>query len=308
MQVCTRWSSTYMMLKRLLELRKHVTFVISRAKDQKMRDKALTPQEWKDVQQLVLLLGPFAEAVRHWEGQHYVTISIVWPIVSVLFDFILGKREGRENLTDWTTFSPSVLAVRSKLFSLMQQQKYFENITPLMAIATILDPRFKNLPFAVNRLNAQEWARAIVQDAMNHLPEPPAPAPRPAAAAAAAASNAANAGPALNIFGNEAPSTENELASYLSAPQANRQVNPLDWWKTQQTVYPRLAKLAKRYLATPASSAPSERVFSSMNIVISKTRSRLLPERSEALIFLKYNRQLLMLYNGTRTPCPFCKE
>ena len=179
-----------------------------------------------------------------------------------------------------------------------------------MAIATILDPRFKNLPFAVNRLNAQEWARAIVQDAMNHLPEPPAPAPRPAAAAAAAAAaaNAANAGPALNIFGNEAPSTENELASYLSAPQANRQVNPLDWWKTQQTVYPRLAKLTKRYLATPASSAPSERVFSSMNIVISKTRSRLLPERSEALIFLKYNRQLLMLYNGTRTPCPFCKE
>ena len=72
MQVCTRWSSTYMMLKRLLELREHVTFVISRAKDQKMRDKALTPQEWKDVQQLVLLLGPFAEAVRHWEGQHYV--------------------------------------------------------------------------------------------------------------------------------------------------------------------------------------------------------------------------------------------
>ena len=36
----------------------------------------------------------------------------------------------------------------------------------------------------------------------------------------------------------------------------------LDWWKTHETVLPILAKVAKKVLTVPASSAKSERVFS----------------------------------------------
>ena len=36
----------------------------------------------------------------------------------------------------------------------------------------------------------------------------------------------------------------------------------LQWWKVKQNAYPSLAKLARNYLAIPATSVPSESVFS----------------------------------------------
>ena len=41
-----------------------------------------------------------------------------------------------------------------------------------------------------------------------------------------------------------------------------RKYDPLLWWKEREMLYPIVAKLAKKYFAIPASTAPSERVFS----------------------------------------------
>jgi hypothetical protein len=44
--------------------------------------------------------------------------------------------------------------------------------------------------------------------------------------------------------------------------------------------------LAKKYLAFPATSAPSERVFSTAGFTIANARARLLPETAAELVFL----------------------
>jgi hypothetical protein len=62
--------------------------------------------------------------------------------------------------------------------------------------------------------------------------------------------------------------------------------NPLDWWYLKQQQYPLLANIALRVLAIPATSAPSERVFSTAGITIAKERSRLDPHNAGELIFL----------------------
>ena len=46
------------------------------------------------------------------------------------------------------------------------------------------------------------------------------------------------------------------------APDVDSETNPLDWWKTHQKSFPKVSYLAKRYLCIPATSSPSERVFS----------------------------------------------
>jgi len=45
-------------------------------------------------------------------------------------------------------------------------------------------------------------------------------------------------------------------------------------------------------LAIPATSAQSERLFSATGHLISKTRSRLLPENADCMIFLNKNKDM----------------
>ncbi len=51
-------------------------------------------------------------------------------------------------------------------------------------------------------------------------------------------------------------------------------------------MYPRLARLARKYLATPGSPAPSERIISSAGITIAKDRASSLPANAGQLVFL----------------------
>ena len=63
--------------------------------------------------------------------------------------------------------------------------------------------------------------------------------------------------------------------------------NPLKWWARNAHKYPLIANVARNVLAVPASSGPSERVFSQSGLVMTQRRNRLKPERLETLMFLK---------------------
>ena len=65
--------------------------------------------------------------------------------------------------------------------------------------------------------------------------------------------------------------------------------NPLEWWQKNEFKYPNVAKLARAVLCIPATSAPSERVFSTAGRTISAERSRMLPDNAADLIFLHDN-------------------
>ena len=52
-----------------------------------------------------------------------------------------------------------------------------------------------------------------------------------------------------------------QLAVFTSEPQKAINSNPLSWWKEHEHRFKSLSRLAKKYVARPASSAPSERVF-----------------------------------------------
>ena len=80
-----------------------------------------------------------------------------------------------------------------------------------------------------------------------------------------------------------------EFDRYLSAASTPG-CNLLSWWKEHADVYPNCAAVARRYHAIPASSAASERLFSTTGQLVDKRRSRLLPERVESLVFLNRNK------------------
>ena len=69
--------------------------------------------------------------------------------------------------------------------------------------------------------------------------------------------------------------------------------NPLKWWKKNQGLYPVLAALAKVFLTIPATSAPSERVWSQSANVITTKRARLDETIASGIMFVKENVRVL---------------
>jgi len=79
---------------------------------------------------------------------------------------------------------------------------------------------------------------------------------------------------------------EGELERYLAAPIVSPHTAILGWWKEFAREYPRLARIARDYLAIPATSAPAERVFSGGAVLITKKRGSLSDDTIRACMCL----------------------
>jgi hypothetical protein len=77
-----------------------------------------------------------------------------------------------------------------------------------------------------------------------------------------------------------------ELGSYFEG-SVGKEVDPLSWWSENQKRFPILSRMARDYLAIPATSAPSERLFSQAGRTISEQRNRLKGDTACALLCLK---------------------
>ena len=87
-------------------------------------------------------------------------------------------------------------------------------------------------------------------------------------------------------------SSMSELDSFAKEGGIPLDQCPLQWWAKRATIYPVLSHIARVYLAVPASSAPSERVFSTASLVLSDRRRKLEESRVARLMFLKQNMKL----------------
>ena len=84
-----------------------------------------------------------------------------------------------------------------------------------------------------------------------------------------------------------------QLAIFAAGNQVQQDADPLKWWQENETKFRTLAVLARKYLAIPATSAPSERVFSLAGSICNRRRASLTPEHLNALVFLNANSDLL---------------
>lgn len=80
-----------------------------------------------------------------------------------------------------------------------------------------------------------------------------------------------------------------ELSAYLLSPETDADSDPLQWWRLHEADFPRLSQMAKKYLSIPATSAPSERIFSTGGNIVTCTRACLKPESVDQLVFLARN-------------------
>jgi len=71
-----------------------------------------------------------------------------------------------------------------------------------------------------------------------------------------------------------------QLESETQQPQSS---DPLNWWRENEVRFYGLKSLARKYLAIPVASAPSERVFSLAGNICSRRLASLSPDHLDAL-------------------------
>ena len=234
----------------------------------------LNNNEWLAINELIELLNPFALATTIIGGSFYPTLSITYPIIIQLID------NTKKNITKIN--NPKIKEVATELYNNIKDQLQELDITA--HIASFLDPCFKNLEFlkAYQKRevhnNVQELIQEeeLVNDSNFETTQEKS---------------------ALSLFFGETNQSEEysdikaEFNLYLSLPTLSKTntSDPLKWWKEKKSSLPRLAKLARTYLAIPSTSVPSERLFSSAGNTLTKKRNRLSPTSVHDILFLKEN-------------------
>ena len=86
--------------------------------------------------------------------------------------------------------------------------------------------------------------------------------------------------------------SDDELNCYLDnirTPQTSSETDLFQWWIDNEQRFSTLFKIARKYLGVPATSVPSERLFSDAGNQITTERNRLKPESVNELLFVKRN-------------------
>jgi hAT family C-terminal dimerisation region len=163
--------------------------------------------------------------------------------------------------------------------------KFSANVDKAAMIGTVLDPRFKGLSFlssaeagkCTDALKSAYMDLDLKLDGEGELE------------AVQRTKKAVFNDFTSNILDTVSPTRGvqlTELQKYLALPSEERDCNPLDWWRLHASRYPKLAILARRYLAIPASSAASERLFSRLKLTATAARHGLSADTLCMLLFV----------------------
>lgn len=98
----------------------------------------------------------------------------------------------------------------------------------------------------------------------------------------------------LKKFADVPGEIKDEISQYMSLPAVSVDADPLSWWRQHKAMFPILSRLARKFLAIPATSAPCERVWSTAGNVVTKRRARLTDEHVDCLVFLHENFDLCL--------------
>ena len=287
----TRWNSTFYMIKSLLENRWPVTAVLSDETVTKRQHRYLdlSSENWLILEELSKVLEPLEVATVFLSSDNNISLSTVLPVVHGLINQL--DSDGDDSL--------SVKNFKEKVVTGLKQRWELDSIstTKVSVIATALDPRFKQLKFLSEdekeEVKAELVRRAAVLETSIpvHVQSDDSTTPPPPKKSKSALD--------ILLGEDEASSSdggiEAELTQYNMDKPVPRDTNPMDWWRENNTRFPKLAQIAKFVLCIPATSTPSEQLFSTAGLTVSKLRSCLKPENVDALIFLNANYHYLKL-------------
>jgi len=173
--------------------------------------------------------------------------------------------------------------VKKNLYNAMCH--YWNFISDDILLLTILDPRIKTME---NKQEEEEILRKYYEKYQeDYLPTPiesRAASPTPESSV-----NPVYKPKLFSIFERNQPKASDKVEEYLKEDKIPYNQCPFNWWLNKKSKYPVLTKMARIFLAIPATSTSSERLFSDAGNLLTSKRSRIDSELFKRMMFLKKN-------------------
>ena len=279
-------------------------------------------EEWALIDGLCILLVLFHNITTTLSGEKYSTLSIAFPVLCICKIYLMNKIEfddpsGRRSKLNvkWVIYKSKyrdepffdcvvsdLTAAKALLLKLFRDR--FKALHNAFLWTTCLDPRLRNggllkprERIMVKDMHIRQACQiTIVEDEKNKTTQ--SLAEDLVTMSSASKKNEDCLFPfseMMNIDADcEAPATTEEIKTevehYLSnVGGVSDKTDPLVWWREHHSLYPRVAVLARKWLAAVSTSTPSERVFYDCRNTLTAKRNRLNDKEVQHQVMVKRN-------------------
>jgi len=294
----TRWNSTLYAFQRLVILKPAIVMLKAslmsntslniRREGDKIEELYPTVHEWKVIKEMIELLSPFEAATRLLSGVKYPTIGFTYPRIFSLKERLEADFTSLET-RDAKNCKNAILEDLTLRWNFSQE---------LCLKGSFFDSRFKSLDF----INSQEKCDNIVNQLREEFMIFKQNEQSDISITITSEKDTDDLKTEMGSFWKKknakAVQIKDEFQHYFDVVElpALEEYDPYLWWSTNKNQYPILYKLAMKYLHIPATSVPSERLFSDAKNLITLQRTRLSSSIINQLMFLKRNREYVNIY------------
>ena len=276
----TRWSSTFFMVERYVQLFEDLLLFQLRGGfneyDQETYGPPVSYDEYLLLTSWADALAPVADFIRIAEGEKYPTMGWVCPLFKHVLDCINPQNE------------PMVLEqekhFRKVLERSLQKRLGFLLKKPNIALATsALHPAFARLHFVSRQLRDDVWEE--LEKVAREYGEMDSPHSDDSSSESDVEQGSPNPMEQIRVPSyhtdqgrqllrslrkslTKCTRSSVSLSETLTYAATNKLFDPLDWWRrvSESQSYGLVVHLAKILFCTPATSAPSERIFSGKSV------------------------------------------
>ena len=287
----TRWSSTCIMLKRALMLRRFMDASKGQmfaSLKKKQRLLFSSDDQWQLAEEVSWLLSPFATVTKRLSGSQHVSAGEVAFLWSNMMCTLKARKDKQEFIT-----SDDLV---DRLLAAMQHfwNKHLSN--DVWLVTSLLDPNHKSLKFLKKSERARAWNS--LEDEIQCTCQIMSSAKEKEVREKNIRSSTVECDDETLAQMEHSSSDEDEgkgdselTRAKLELAQCkmiklNKKVDVLSFWKRNKDVHPFLSMVARVHLAMNSSSAVSERVFSVSGFITSGRKSRISASLLCALLFL----------------------
>ncbi|XP_066436005.1 E3 SUMO-protein ligase ZBED1-like [Eleutherodactylus coqui] len=293
------WISTLEMCQNLLDVKWAVLSIL-----EEQGAKNLSEQHWTLLQDLVPMLKTIWLATAFLQEEHNISTSSLMPCVHGIFMTVKQTFED-----DNSSIKAAACQIRSEIvryWDILDEEKLITNPS---AIASFLDPRFKELRFLKPLARAE--VHTIVKNMLSQMPETccshhswipsscamdigtdMAPLPGQKVKPAVGSENVYDL-----LLGRDPtesmPEAHQQLENYIVEPVCKRTTDPLAWWNNNSHRFPTLARLARKYLVIPATAVKPEHAFSTAADPLEIRRAALESKYINQILFLHQNKDFV---------------